>query len=756
MADYFLFIVVILGILAISDLVVGVSNDAVNFLNSAIGSKVAPFKVIMIIAGLGIAIGATFSSGMMEVARKGILNPEAFYFTEIMIIFLAVMLTDVFLLDLFNTFGLPTSTTVSLIFELLGGAVVIAIIKLYQQGQGLDNLAYYINSSSALAIISTILSSVAVAFVAGIIVQYLSRLLFTYHYEKRLSRVGAIWAGLALTLLTYFLIFKGLKGTSFIPKSTIDWIGANTGILLAAAFVVWTIVMQLLHLIFKVNMLRIVVLFGTFSLAMAFAGNDLVNFIGVPMAGFESYRIWINSGAEAGSLTMGLLARPVQADVIILLIAGIIMVTTLWLSRKARTVTETEVSLGRQGEGYEKFSSNAVARGLVRYTMVLSKALTSAIPEPWMRRLDNRFQKVDINKENGGSEAEAPAFDLVRAAVNLTVASSLIAFATSLKLPLSTTYVTFMVAMGTSLADRAWGRDSAVFRVAGVINVIAGWFVTAIIAFTVAGLSAAIMFIFGVYGVVALLAVLIFIVAKTFALHRRKEQTKARVKQFEQGRDSLSVADMMEETAKNAGKTLQLVAETYRKALEGLINEDRSKINSARQNLQQLKKDNDNLEYKIYHAIKRLQDKAQKGRIYLLVYDLEQDALQSAELIVDACSEHVENSLPALHPQQVKRLSEVLDALVAYLYLIAGNLERMEFEALDRLVDEKYALFDMLESQLAAQLDGIKNNGYGLRNSMLMFSLKLETKDLIAIASRLAALYSRAKEEEQIMQLVAD
>lgn len=756
MADYFLFIVVILGILAISDLVVGVSNDAVNFLNSAIGSKVAPFKVIMIIAGLGIAIGATFSSGMMEVARKGILNPEAFYFTEIMIIFLAVMLTDVFLLDLFNTFGLPTSTTVSLIFELLGGAVVIAIIKLYQQGQGLDNLAYYINSSSALAIISTILSSVAVAFVAGIIVQYLSRLLFTYHYEKRLSRVGAIWAGLALTLLTYFLIFKGLKGTSFIPKSTIDWIGANTGILLAAAFVVWTIVMQLLHLIFKVNMLRIVVLFGTFSLAMAFAGNDLVNFIGVPMAGFESYRIWINSGAEAGSLTMGLLARPVQADVIILLIAGIIMVTTLWLSRKARTVTETEVSLGRQGEGYEKFSSNAVARGLVRYTMVLSKALTSAIPEPWMRRLDNRFQKVDINKENGGSEAEAPAFDLVRAAVNLTVASSLIAFATSLKLPLSTTYVTFMVAMGTSLADRAWGRDSAVFRVAGVINVIAGWFVTAIIAFTVAGLSAAIMFIFGVYGVVALLAVLIFIVAKTFALHRRKEQTKARVKQFEQGRDSLSVADMMEETAKNAGKTLQLVAETYRKALEGLINEDRSKINSARQNLQQLKKDNDNLEYKIYHAIKRLQDKAQKGRIYLLVYDLEQDALQSAELIVDACSEHVENSLPALHPQQVMRLSEVLDALVAYLYLIAGNLERMEFEALDRLVDEKYALFDMLESQLAAQLDGIKNNGYGLRNSMLMFSLKLETKDLIAIASRLAALYSRAKEEEQIMQLVAD
>lgn len=756
MADYFLFIVVILGILAISDLVVGVSNDAVNFLNSAIGSKVAPFKVIMIIAGLGIAIGATFSSGMMEVARKGILNPEAFYFTEIMIIFLAVMLTDVFLLDLFNTFGLPTSTTVSLIFELLGGAVVIAIIKLYQQGQGLDNLAYYINSSSALAIISTILSSVAVAFVAGIIVQYLSRLLFTYHYEKRLSRVGAIWAGLALTLLTYFLIFKGLKGTSFIPKSTIDWIGANTGILLAAAFVVWTIVMQLLHLIFKVNMLRIVVLFGTFSLAMAFAGNDLVNFIGVPMAGFESYRIWINSGAEAGSLTMGLLARPVQADVIILLIAGIIMVTTLWLSRKARTVTETEVSLGRQGEGYEKFSSNAVARGLVRYTMVLSKALTSAIPEPWMRRLDNRFQKVDINKENGGSEAEAPAFDLVRAAVNLTVASSLIAFATSLKLPLSTTYVTFMVAMGTSLADRAWGRDSAVFRVAGVINVIAGWFVTAIIAFTVAGLSAAIMFIFGVYGVVALLAVLIFIVAKTFALHRRKEQTKARVKQFEQGRDSLSVADMMEETAKNAGKTLQLVAETYRKALEGLISEDRSKINSARQNLQQLKKDNDNLEFKIYHAIKRLQDKAQKGRIYLLVYDLEQDALQSAELIVDACSEHVENSLPALHPQQVMRLSEVLDALVAYLYLIAGNLERMEFEALDRLVDEKYALFDMLESQLAAQLDGIKNNGYGLRNSMLMFSLKLETKDLIAIASRLAALYSRAKEEEQIMQLVAD
>jgi phosphate/sulfate permease len=755
MADYFLFIVILLGLLAISDLVVGVSNDAVNFLNSAIGSKVAPFKVIMIVAGLGIVIGATFSSGMMEVARKGILNPEAFYFSEIMIIFLAVMLTDIFLLDLFNTFGLPTSTTVSLIFELLGAAVVVAVIKLYQQGQDLGNLVHYINSSSALAIISTILSSVVVAFICGMIVQYLSRLLFTYHFEKRLAKVGAIWAGLALTLLTYFLIFKGLKGTSFIDKSTIAWIGEHTNILLLGAFVVWTILMQLLHSAFKINMLRIVVLFGTFSLAMAFAGNDLVNFIGVPMAGLESFRIWSSSGADAGQLTMGLLHNPVKADTMILLIAGVIMVVTLWLSRKARSVTDTEVSLGRQGEGYEKFSSNAVARGIVRYTRLAGKAMTSAIPQPWLKSLETRFQKLDINKENGHAH-EAPAFDLVRAAVNLTVASSLIAFATSLKLPLSTTYVTFMVAMGSSLADGAWGRDSAVFRVAGVVNVIAGWFVTAVIAFSVAGLCAATMFLFGAYGVITLVVLLILVIIKTFTFHRKKEQKRAQVAHFEQYTDSVSVIQMMEETSQNAGKTINLIAQTYQNAIEGLIKEDRALINRARQNLSKLKKDNENLEFKIYHAIKRLKDKAESGRLYLLVYDLEQDALQSVDLIVEACSEHVDNSLPPLAPQQVDNLRKVAAALDNYLNQIAVCLQHLQFEELDRLAGEKYALFEMLENQLAAQLEGIKNNGYGLRNSMLMFSLKLETKDIISIASRLAALYSRAPEEEKVIMLAVD
>ena len=469
MENYYLFLIIVLFILAISDLVVGVSNDAVNFLNSAIGSKVAPRYAIMIMASLGIFLGATFSSGMMEVARSGVFNPQFFSFREVMIIFVAVMMTDIILLDLFNTYGLPTSTTVSIVFELLGAAVVVSLLKVAANGEALAAVNDYLNWGKSLAIISGIFLSIVIAFTLGTIVQFLSRLLFSFEFKTRLPFIGGLWGGVSLTALTYFLMIKGLKGASFVDRETMDWVVTNTFLILLISMIFWSVVMQIIQSVFKVNVLKVIVLFGTFALAMAFAGNDLVNFIGVPIAGLESFGIWSSSGQVPESLAMERLADPVQTPTYLLLVAGLVMVLTLWFSKKARSVTDTEVNLARQEEGAERFQPNNFARAIVRLGVNTGKFMQAVVSRRLSQRIEQKFTKpikpVDRNE---------PAFDLVRASVNLTMASILISFATSLKLPLSTTYVSFMVAMGTSLADRAWGRDSAVFRVAGVLNVIGG------------------------------------------------------------------------------------------------------------------------------------------------------------------------------------------------------------------------------------------------------------------------------------------
>ena len=737
--------VILLFVLAISDLVVGVSNDAVNFLNSAVGSKVASFKTIMIVASVGIFLGATFSSGMMEIARKGIFNPDFFLFSEVMIIFLAVMLTDIFLLDLFNTFGLPTSTTVSIIFELLGAAVAVALLKIASNGESINTLGNYINSASAIAIISTILTSVAVAFLVGAAVQYFSRLLFSFQYRKRMKWAGGIWSGISLTFLTHFLLFKGIKGASFVTEDFVKWVADNTPMLLLGTFIFWAIAMQVLVSVFKINVLRFIVLFGTFSLAMAFAGNDLVNFIGVPIAGLESYKIWSASGEAANALGMESLAKPVQTDTYLLVLAGLIMIVTLWLSSKARTVTETEVSLGRQDEGSEHFSSNLLARNIVRFTRLLGSGIQAVLPDSLLEKAARNFNKIDLSKENG----PPPAFDLVRASVNLTVASMLIAFATSLKLPLSTTYVSFMVAMGTSLADRAWGRDSAVFRVAGVLNVIGGWFVTAIIAFTISGLCAWLIFSFGMYAVSGLVALLVFFVYRSFAFHRKKEKSKDSLRTFEQQAAGIPPSQLIEDTAQKIAANLRIISKTYRDAITGLLQEDRSLIKQAKNDLAELKASNENLKSKLYRAMKRLDGKdTEAGRLYLLVYDLEQDILQSVRLIVKSCREHVENSLNPLEQKQVSQLKKVVQGVTGYLGQIAEKMEKQEFENLSEILDWKQELFFEIESQLASQIHGIKHNGYGMRNSMLIFSLKLETKDMIAVAARFMKLFHRVEVQE--------
>lgn len=745
MPDYFLILVLILLTLALADLVVGVSNDAVNFLNSAIGSHVAPRHIIMIVASLGIFIGATFSSGMMEIARKGVFYPEYFFFTEVMIIFVAVMLTDIILLDLFNTFGLPTSTTVSLIFELLGAAVVVALIKVSQNGEGIAALSQYINFSRATTIVTGIFSSILIAFTTGMLVQYLSRLLFTFHYERRLPWLGGIWAGIALTFITYYLLIKGLKGASFVPEDFIKWVADNTPMLMLATFVGFSLISQFLISVFKANILRVVVLFGTFSLAMAFAGNDLVNFIGVPLAGLDSFNIWAASGEDAGAFGMGALNNPIRANTWYLLIAGTVMVLTLWLSKKARTVTDTEVSLARQDEGTEFFSSNALARGIVGLSRGISRGVRWVLPRSWSERAERSFTPVKPPLENGANK-EKPAFDLVRASVNLTLASVLIAFATSLKLPLSTTYVSFMVAMGTSLADRAWGRDSAVFRIAGVLNVVGGWFVTALVAFSVAGFFALLVYLFGPWAVGPLVVLVIFLISRTYVLHRKKEKAKSEMRYFERQTDRIPSHQIIHDTSQKMAEYLQFINDSYQNALNGLLMEDLEGIREAKEDLDSLLVQNKTLKLKLYKSIQRIQErKTETSRLYLFLYDLEQDIIQSTTYIVEACAEHVENHFNPLTPEQAQTLQLSMDSVSGFLLTTSQRMHDMQFESI-RSHQERYLdLVARLEGMLDNQIQGVKSSDYSYRSSMLLFSIILETLDLIAAAEKLIKLYHQVQ-----------
>ena len=743
MPDYFFILILILFTLAIADLVVGVSNDAVNFLNSAVGSKVASRNMIMIVASLGIFIGATFSSGMMEIARKGIFNPNYFFFSEIIIIFLAVMLTDIILLDIFNTFGLPTSTTVSIVFELLGAAVVVALIKVTQNGEGIAAVSQYINSSRALTIVSGIFASIVVAFTCGILVQYVARLLFTFHYERRLPWIGGVWAGLALSFITYFLLIKGMKGASFIPDEFITWVSARTPILMLGTFVFWSVLAQFLISVFKVNILRFIVLFGTFSLAMAFAGNDLVNFIGVPLAGLESFKAWSNSGIAATEYPMDVLANPIQTNTLYLILAGLIMTLTLWLSKKARSVTDTEVSLARQDEGAEFFASNALARGIVGFSRVLARGFQWLMPESWQKTSQKSFEPVKSVRENG-QKKDKPAFDLVRASVNLTVASVLIAFATSLKLPLSTTYVSFMVGMGTSLADRAWGRDSAVFRIAGVLNVIGGWFVTALVAFSISGLFAALIHFLGGWAVGGLLALIVFLISRTYLLHKKKERVKSNMRSFEQQTDEISSKQLIHDTAYKMAEFLQFTNDAYQNALNGLLMEDWDLIREAREDLVSLGKQNKSLKLKLYRSIQRIQEKqTELSRLYLYLYDLEQDINQSTTYIVDACAEHVENHFNPLSSLQSEKMVEAMESVSVFLMSTSQYLHDLQFQSIQPIMDQQQDISRHLESLLDQQISGVKKSNYSLRNSMLFFSIQLETMDLVEAVTRCIQLYNQ-------------
>mgnify|MGYP001822229115 CR=1 FL=1 len=631
---YFELAVGLLFLLALLDLSVGVSNDAVNFLNSAIGSRVTSRRNILIVAGLGVLAGSLFSSGIMEVARRGIFNPEMFVFADVMIIFLAVMLADVLLLDLFNTFGLPTSTTVSIVFELLGAAVAIAIFAVIGDPNGAD-VVDYVNVQNALLIISGIGLSIVVAFVAGTAIQFFSRMLFTFQERNHSVALRVGWSAVAFTAISYFLLIKGLTGVSFVADTTHQLIHSNTLEFTLGLLGVWLVVMWLLDRI-RVDILAVVVLGGTFSLALAFASNDLVNFIGVPLAGLSSWQAWTGSGLPADAMTMEALAEPVQGNTLILLAAGGVMVVTLWLSSKARSVTHTEVSLGRQDEGAERFRPGPVSRGIVRTFVVTGETAGRAIPKQWRTVLAERFAR----EREHTFDLDRPAFDKVRASVNLTVASILIVFATSLKLPLSTTFVSFMVAMGTSLADRAWGRDSAAYRLAGVFSVVGGWFITAAAAFVMAATFATLIRIFGGYAVILLVILAAVALVRTHRYHDK--QTKMHELMLDS--TGLRLDEHALELRQHFMAAMQHNAEIVDKTLKVLVTRKRKRVRKLKAALKDDASATRETEKEFVRRLNRVQPKVESWLLRQIeVLGCERDMLQSASMLVDLAAEHVLN-----------------------------------------------------------------------------------------------------------------
>jgi phosphate/sulfate permease len=739
MGDPYILMLIALAILATVDLVVGVSNDAVNFLNSAIGSKAIAIRNIMIIASIGVFFGAITSSGMMEVARKGIFNPGMFMFQDIMFIFMAVMITDILLLDVFNTLGMPTSTTVSIVFELLGAAVAISLIKISQNdAESISAIWNYINYEKASLIIFGILLSVVVAFSVGAIVQFVSRLIYSFNFEKRPSYINALFGGFAITAITYFIIIKGMKGTPYY-KDVKFLIEDNTLSIIAGSFLLWTIISQVFIKVFNLNVLKLIIGIGTFSLAMAFSGNDLVNFIGVPIAAWNSYEAWSVSGVEANAFSMEILAKKVPSNVWLLLIAGGIMVVTLWTSSKARNVIKTGIDLSRQGEGHEKFQPNPLSRLVVRASMGINTGITYIFPAKTIAFVNSKFQKpvIELPKDK---TYELPAFDMVRASVNLIVAGILISIATSLKLPLSTTYVTFMVAMGTSLADRAWGRESAVYRVAGVINVVGGWFLTAITAFLAAALVAYLIS-WDMVMIPVLLVLVAFLIGRNTIIHRKKSK-EIKEQEYIERADLITINGVIEESADHISNVANRVNKLYTNVVNDLSNHDLNKLRKTDKHVGKLNDEIDSLKDGVFYFIKSLDDTSvQASRFYILVLGYLQDVAQSISYISRASFKHVNNNHKNLKKGQLKDLKEIDNQLTELLGQVSSIFELRAFDDLEDILIEKQALLKDVSNSIEKQVTRIRQEESSPKNTTLYFSILLETQDLITALMSLLQTY---------------
>ncbi|MBZ0326192.1 MAG: inorganic phosphate transporter [Altibacter sp.] len=747
MDNIYILMLVALAVLAIADLVVGVSNDAVNFLNSAVGSKAISFKSIMIVASLGIAFGALSSSGMMEVARKGIFVPSEFYFSEIMIIFMAVMITDILLLDFFNTLGMPTSTTVSIVFELLGAAVAMSLIKISKNNsESFSDLLNYINTDKATEIILGILLSVVIAFTVGAIIQYITRLLLTFKFEQKASWVAALFGGAAAAAITYFIFIKGLKGTSIIPANISEFVFSNTLLIVALSFIFWTALSALLTSVFKVNVYKFIILIGTFAIAMAFAGNDLVNFIGVPIAAWQSYEAWVASGVAADAYSMEAMAEKVATPTYLLLAAGIIMVLTLWFSKKARRVLKTSIDLSSQDDVKERFEPNFISRGLVRVSMLVARYHNSIIPQSIHDKIDRRFEKK-AKKEKVKKE-DKPAFDMVRAAVNLMVASILISIATSMKLPLSTTYVTFMVAMGTSLADRAWGSESAVYRVAGVLNVIGGWFFTAFIAFIAAGVLAYLIFIGKGAMIAVLLLLALLLLIRNYLSHKKKSSAIIPLDSLKKA-ESSTVQGIIEESAKNISNVVSRTNKIYSDVLRGLAKQDLAKLKKSRRGVAKLDAEIEELRDNIFYFIKNLDETSVRGsNFYIIILGYLTDVAQSLEFISKKSYKHVNNNHKALRFTQIKDLQEINTSFAQWMDNIQSIFDNREFERLDEVLNRKKRAFTEISDKIEKQIDRTRTEESSPKNTALYFSLLLETKDLVTALMNLMEEYYNSYKKE--------
>lgn len=747
--DIYLIMIIALAILAIGDLMVGVSNDAVNFLNSALGSKAISVKKIMILASLGVLVGSVFSSGMMEVARKGIFNPEMLFFSEIMIIFMAVMITDILLLDFFNTLGLPTSTTVSIVFELLGAAVAVSLIKISANAGDFSELINYINVSKASQIILGIVLSVFIAFSIGALVQFIARTLLSYNYEKKSKWVGSIFGGVALTSITYFILMKGIKGTSY-AKETYDIIGGSTisaflesevFMISAVSFILLSIISYFLIFSFKVNIYKLIIGVGTFSLALAFAGNDLVNFIGVPIAAWQSYEAWVASGISADMFSMEVLASKVPTPNLLLFIAGMVMVITLWVSSKAKKVTKTEIDLARQRDTKERFEPNFLSRSLVRFAMNASKFTSAIVPSKLREKINSQFE-VPVLQMSSKKALELPAFDMIRASVNMMVAAILISIATSFKLPLSTTYVTFMVAMGTSLSDRAWGSESAVYRVAGVLNVIGGWFFTAFIAFTACGLIAFLIHLGGPTAIAILIFGAILILVRNYVSHRKELEFEKNSEVLTKS-ESNSVIGLIEESRSNISKASKKIKSIFSTSIEGLAHGNLDDLKKNKKSVEKLSDEVEDLRNDLFYFIKNLDEDTIKAasNFYINMLTQLQDITESLQYISKITYKHVNNNHKLLTYNQIKDLLEINSKCSSLYDDIKSLFSVSNFGELKSVLERKQEFIDFLEDKIDIQISRTKKEESSPKNTTLYFSLLIETKEMIENTMSLLELY---------------
>ena len=734
---YWILIAVIL-FFAIADLIVGVSNDAINFLNSAIGSKVASLNSIMIVVAIGICLGTVFSNDMMEVARKGIFNPQAFYLKDILIIFFSVMVVDILLLNYFNSIGIPTSTTVSIVFELLGAAVAIAIVKNIE-AKSFVGLSTYINTEKAVNIVLGIFISIVIAFVIGALIQFVTRVVMTFNYQKKPIYVAGIFAGLAFTSITYFILFKGLNSLSTFSASNL-YIKQNINLLIFTAFVFWTGLSVSLIYFFKVNVFKLVVLIGTFALALAFAGNDLVNFIGVPLAAFQALQSWNASGIDADSFSMHAFSQEVHTPIWILLGSGLIMITALWFSKKAKYVIKTSVDLSRQEPGEERFASTVVSRSIVQFSRFLNRQVLQVVPNRVLDKINLSFEKPSVNPIKEKAD-ELPAFDLVRASVNLMVASVLISMATDRQLPLSTTYITFMVAMGTSMADRAWGSDIAVNRISGVLKVLSGFLFTALAAFLLSGILAVVIYYAGIPAAIICVLFTFFVLLLSYINHRKSSKEIAKEQKLKIS-ESKTIKGIIDENAENVSKVLIRSSEIFTLTVSGLALGEIKELKTGRQKALGLVQEIEMLRDNIFFSIKNIEDASVgASRVYILILDDLQQMVRSINRISEKAYAHVNDHHKSLRFNQIKELRE-LDLQIQSLFaIIKATFDKKSFENISSIYEEKKDLITSFSVKIDRQVARTRTDESSPKNTALYFSLLLETKELIDSVLNLITLY---------------